>query len=81
MLLFIQANADLTLPDYRSKIVNIGIQQGSVDSAIPAALRAQMTTAIQQRFSTLGDTLITQMGIEKSGQCAGHSPSQIQSED
>jgi len=40
-LLFIQANADLTLPDYLSKIVNIGIQQGGVDSAVPAALREQ----------------------------------------
>ncbi len=41
VLLFIQANADLTLPDYLSKIVNIGIQQGGVDSSVPAALREQ----------------------------------------
>src|SRR5512147_177376 len=41
LLLFVQANADLTLPDYLSKIVNIGIQQGGVDSAVPAALREQ----------------------------------------
>jgi ATP-binding cassette, subfamily B, multidrug efflux pump len=38
-LLFVQANADLALPDYLSKIVNIGIQQGGVESAVPAAIR------------------------------------------
>ncbi|MGZ6347052.1 MAG: ABC transporter ATP-binding protein, partial [Anaerolineales bacterium] len=38
-LLFIQANADLALPDYMSKIVNIGIQQGGVANAIPMAVR------------------------------------------
>ncbi len=38
-LLFIQANADLALPDYMSKIVNVGIQQSGVDNALPAAIR------------------------------------------
>jgi ATP-binding cassette subfamily B protein len=38
-LLFIQANADLALPDYMSKIVNNGIQQGGVENAVPAAIR------------------------------------------
>lgn len=38
-LLFVQANADLALPDYMSKIVNIGIQQGGVESAVPEAIR------------------------------------------
>ncbi|MBN2083881.1 MAG: ABC transporter ATP-binding protein [Anaerolineales bacterium] len=39
VLLFVQANADLALPDYMSKIVNVGIQQGGVDTAIPLAIR------------------------------------------
>ncbi|MFZ2097876.1 MAG: ABC transporter ATP-binding protein [Anaerolineales bacterium] len=39
ILLFVQANADLALPDYLSKIVNIGIQQGGVPDAIPVAIR------------------------------------------
>ena len=39
ILLFVQANADLALPDYLSKIVNIGIQQGGVPNAIPVAIR------------------------------------------
>jgi len=38
-LLFVQANADLALPDYLSKIVNNGIQQGGVDNAVPVAIR------------------------------------------
>jgi ATP-binding cassette subfamily B protein len=38
-LLFVQANADLALPDYMSRIVNIGIQQGGVESPIPSAIR------------------------------------------
>ncbi len=40
VLLFVQANADLALPDYLSRIVNVGIQQGGVESAVPTALRA-----------------------------------------
>ena len=38
-LLFVQANADLALPDYMSNIVNYGIQQGGVSNAVPAAIR------------------------------------------
>ena len=38
-LLFVQANADLALPDYMSNIVNYGIQQGGVVSAVPVAIR------------------------------------------
>jgi ATP-binding cassette subfamily B protein len=40
LLLFVQANVDLTLPDYLSRIVTIGIQQGGVESALPSAMRA-----------------------------------------
>ncbi len=39
MLLFVRANADLALPDYMSKIVNNGIQQGGVENAVPQAIR------------------------------------------
>ena len=38
-LLYIQANCDLALPDYMSRIVNVGIQQGGVESAMPAGIR------------------------------------------
>jgi ATP-binding cassette subfamily B protein len=39
VLLFVQANADLALPDYLSNIVNIGIQQGGISGAVPEAIR------------------------------------------
>jgi ATP-binding cassette, subfamily B, multidrug efflux pump len=39
VLLFIQANADLALPDYMSRIVNFGIQQNGVENAVPQAIR------------------------------------------
>ncbi len=38
-LLFLQANAELALPDYMSRIVNIGIQQNGVESPVPEAMR------------------------------------------
>ena len=38
VLLCVQAAADLALPDYTSKIVNVGIQQGGIDKAIPEAI-------------------------------------------
>ncbi len=33
LLLFVQAGLDLTLPDYTSKIVNIGVQQAGIENA------------------------------------------------
>jgi ATP-binding cassette subfamily B multidrug efflux pump len=39
VLLFAQANFDLALPDYLSRIVNYGIQQGGVENAVPVAIR------------------------------------------
>jgi ATP-binding cassette subfamily B multidrug efflux pump len=38
-LLFVQANCDLALPDYTSKIVNVGIQQKGVEDAVPNEIR------------------------------------------
>ena len=38
LFLAIQATADLTLPDYTSKIVNIGIQQGGIESSSPEVI-------------------------------------------
>ena len=43
LLLCVQAWADLTLPDYTSKIVNVGIQQGGIEnSAIEVIRKEQM---------------------------------------
>ena len=38
-LLFVQAYCDLSLPDYTSKIVDIGIQQGGIESPVPETVR------------------------------------------
>jgi ATP-binding cassette subfamily B protein len=37
ILIFIQAMADLSLPDYMANIVNQGIQQGGILNAVPVA--------------------------------------------
>lgn len=39
LLLVIQAFGALALPDYTSKIVNVGIQQGGIENAAPEAIR------------------------------------------
>ena len=39
ILLCVQAWADLSLPDYTSKIVNIGIQQGGIENVAAKAIR------------------------------------------
>jgi ATP-binding cassette, subfamily B, multidrug efflux pump len=55
-LLFVQANADLALPDYTSKIVNIGIQQSGVESALPAAIRKSELDRVTLFLSADGKT-------------------------
>ena len=39
ILLVFQAVCDLSLPDYTSNIVNVGIQQGGVEDAVPDVIR------------------------------------------
>ena len=39
MLLVSQAVCDLSLPDYTSKIVNVGIQQGGIENPAPEQIR------------------------------------------
>lgn len=38
-LLFVQAMADLSLPEYMSRIVNVGIQQQGIEDTVPMAIR------------------------------------------
>ena len=38
--LFVQAVCDLSLPDYMSNIVNVGIQQGGVENAVPKVIKS-----------------------------------------
>ena len=38
ILLYIQAQADLRLPDFTSRIVNVGIQAGGIETAVPQVI-------------------------------------------
>ncbi len=38
-LLVVQAMAELALPDYTSNIVNVGIQQGGIETCVPQVVR------------------------------------------
>ena len=38
-LLVVQAVCDLSLPDYTSNIVNVGIQQSGIENAVPSIIR------------------------------------------
>jgi len=57
-LLFVQANADLALPDYMSKIVNNGIQQGGVENAVPKAVRKSQMDKLVIFMSSTNKTLV-----------------------
>lgn len=46
ILLCIQAMADLALPDYTSKIVNVGIQQGGIESSSPEVIRKSQMESV-----------------------------------
>ena len=46
-LLLVQAYGDLSLPDYTSRIVDVGIQQGGVEDAVPDAVRDSTLAALE----------------------------------
>ena len=47
VLLVIQAHSDLTLPSITSEIVDVGIQQGGLETATPTKIRESTLSAIQ----------------------------------
>jgi ATP-binding cassette subfamily B multidrug efflux pump len=47
ILLFFQVMSDLALPNYLSKIVNIGIQQNGITNAVPEVIRSSMMKRIE----------------------------------
>ena len=51
-LLFLQAYCDLSLPDYTSKIVNVGIQQKGVEDGVPEEIREE---SMQKLFLFMSD--------------------------
>ena len=46
-LLIVQAYCDLSLPDYTSKIVDVGIQQGGIESPVPDTVRDTTLQALE----------------------------------
>ena len=46
-LLFLQAYCDLSLPDYTSKIINVGIQQGGIPDGVPEKLRQSTMESLE----------------------------------
>ena len=63
VLLFVQANADLNLPNYMSDIVNVGIQQSGVEHSYPEAISADglalMKTFLSEEDRALADRAYT----------------------
>lgn len=50
-LLVVQAYCDLSLPDYTSKIVDTGIQQGGIESPVPETVRDTTLQALELLMS------------------------------
>ena len=50
-LLFVQAYCDLSLPDYTSRIVDTGIQQGGIESPLPQTVRQSTLDALSLLMS------------------------------
>ena len=46
VLIILQANCDLALPEYTSNIINVGIQQQGVENAIPKVIRKNSLESI-----------------------------------
>ncbi|MGL4990127.1 MAG: ABC transporter ATP-binding protein [Sarcina sp.] len=68
MLLIVQASSDLALPDYTANIVNIGIQQGGIDSSIPRVIRESEMEKVKLFLSDedkkMLDTYYTKLNAE-----------------
>ena len=70
LLLFLQAYCDLSIPDYTSRIVNVGIQQKGVEDGVPDEIRQStmedlflfMTETeiaeVQANYTLAGDTYV-----------------------
>jgi ATP-binding cassette, subfamily B, multidrug efflux pump len=51
LLLCVQAYADLSLPRYTSDLVDVGIQQGGIEDAVPSQLTAETYTYLASELS------------------------------
>lgn len=56
LLLCLQASTDLALPEYTSKIVNVGIQQGGIENTSPEVMK-ESTMSTLLMFSNNNETI------------------------
>lgn len=59
LLLFAQAQTDLALPDFMSDIVNVGLQGGGIEDAVPVALRASELDKLQLLMSEADQKVVS----------------------
>ena len=65
VLLCIQAGCDLNLPDFTSKIVNTGIQQGGIEYAVPEAITSSKLENLMY-FTDVDDQVIVFLDVKKN---------------
>lgn len=77
-LLFLQAYCDLSLPDYTSKIINVGIQQQGIEDGVPEKIRqstmedlqlfmdADTAEEVLDSYVLDGDVYVLKDGISKA---------------
>ncbi len=68
VLLFASAMADLALPAYMARIVNVGIQQGGIENAVPQAMRADEFNKLTLLMSEEEKTRVTGHYVLLDGQ-------------
>jgi ATP-binding cassette subfamily B protein len=72
VLLFIMTNTDLALPDYLSRIINVGIQQNGIENAVPEALRKSTMDQInlfqseEEKAQTLAAYQLVEPGTDEA---------------
>lgn len=55
LLLGLQAYGELSLPDYMSKVVSVGLSQGGIENAVPEAIRV---TEAEHLFTLMNDETV-----------------------
>ena len=66
-LLFLQAYCDLSLPDYTSKIINVGIQQKGIEDGVPEKIRESSLENLQLFMSQEDKTEISNAYRQEDG--------------
>ena len=68
VLLVVQAVCDLSLPDYTSNIVNVGIQQNGIENAVPKEIRKSELDKLMIFMTGSQRNLVEKSYSEKNGE-------------